>query len=152
MSGAAVAESSVPPRSCRVLVAHPDLATARLASDSLESAHCCQVERTTSALTAYQLALQRDFDLFLFDMMLPVLHGPLLFDLLDAAYRFSRGLRRLPQVLYFCGAAEMGRHEELLRDVRVRGLLAVPLDASRLLAKVRGVLPLRSEPMQSIPE
>lgn len=129
-----------------VLIAHGDTATARLVRESLEGFCVCEVEATSSALSAYERALQRPYVLFLFDLHLAVLNGPLLYDLIAKAYPLCHaGARTAPAVIFFCTPQDLVRQEDWLRDVRVKGLLPTPVSISRLLEKVSGSLDTRPD-------
>ncbi len=129
-----------------VLVAHGDAAVCRLVRESLEGFCHCQVDATCSALTAYERALHRSYALYLFDLHLEVLSGPLLYDLISRAYSLCHsGALTAPAVIFLCTAQDLIRQEEWLRDVRVKGLLQTPLRIRRLLDKVSGTLEMRPE-------
>ena len=129
-----------------VLMAHGDAATCRLVRESLEGFCRCDVDTTSSALTAFDRALQRPYSLFVFDLHLAQLSGPLLYDLISRAYAHCHaGARTAPAVIFFCQPGDLTRQEEWLRDVRVKGLLPAPVSISRLLDRVSGILEMRPE-------
>jgi CheY-like chemotaxis protein len=130
----------------KVLLLHADTPTSRLVRESLEAFCECTVEVTSAALTAYEKALQKDYQLFLFDLHQSVLDGPMLYELLAKAYQFAQHGRALPAVIYFCDGAVTNMRDELLRDARVKALLSTPVNIQRLLERVGTILPLKTDP------
>jgi len=118
--------------------------TSRLVRESLETFCDCQVETTTSALAAFERALQREYRLFLFDLKLEILDGPLLYDLINTALQHSQTGRTVPAVMYFCDSQEAARREDLHRDARVKGLIITPIAIDSLLEKVAGILQVKT--------
>ena len=130
----------------RVLVAHDDVGTLRLIRESLGQFGECEVDTTPSAEYAYELALQREYVLFMFGLSLPVIHGELLYGLLSKAYPLCHsGARVCPGVVYITDAADAGRAEGLQREARVKGVLVKPLSIDRILTRVKGSVRLREE-------
>ncbi len=134
------------PTTPRVLVAHDDIGTLRLVRETLGQFADCEVDSTPSAEYAYELALQREYALFMFGLGLPVIHGQLLYELLSKAYPHCHaGARTSPAVVYIADAGDASRTEELRREARVKGVLLKPLSVDRILDRVRGVVALRGE-------
>ena len=130
----------------RVLVAHEDVGTCRLIRETLGQFGDCEVDTSPTAEYAYEMALQRDYRLFLFGLTMPVINGELLYSLLAKAYPYSHaGARTAPAVIYIADAADAGRVEALQREARVKGVLVKPLAIDLIIAKVKGVIPLRAE-------
>jgi DNA-binding response OmpR family regulator len=129
-----------------VLVAHEDVGTLRIIRETLGQFGECEVDTSPTAEYAYELALQRDYALFMFGLGLPVLHGELLYQLLAKAYPFSHsGAQVCPGVVYIADKHEAGRAEALQREARVKGVLVKPLAIDRILARVKGTITLRED-------
>ena len=130
----------------RVLVAHEDVGTCRLIRETLGQFGECAVDTSPTAEYAYELALQRDYLLFMFGLTMPVIPGELLYELLYKAYRYGGSVaRHCPGVIYIADAAVAGRAEGLLREARVKGVLVKPLSIDRILSRVKGIVKLREE-------
>ena len=75
----------------RVLVAHPVGSTARLMRETLENFTSAEVETTSNFLRAFELALQKRYEMFFFGMSIGDLDGPLLYELISKAYACGTG-------------------------------------------------------------
>ena len=127
----------------RVLVAHRDVGALRLLRETLDQFANCTVETSPQAEYAFELALQRTYDLFIFDLDLDVLPGELLYGLLSKAYSHCHeGARIAPPVIYISGDAA-GVHRDLLSDARVKGVLSTPLSIQRIIDLTGGALGLK---------
>ena len=85
----------------RILVAHEDVGTLRLLRETLENFSPCRVDTTPNAQYAFELALQRDYQLFMFGLALPIIQGELLYSLLVKAVPLCHGGdRNCPGVIY----------------------------------------------------
>lgn len=117
----------------------------RLVREALQSFTKCHVDSSPNAEYAFERALQRPYELFIFSLTMPVLHGELLYDLISKAYRHCHdGARTAPPVIFLGEEKHRGRIDELQRDARVRGVLLKPLRIDRVLEKARTVLPSKS--------
>jgi len=129
-----------------VLVLHEDVGVSRLVREALETFTLAEVVTTPDAEYAFELALQRDYKLFVFHLNAPILGGELLYELISKAYRHcGAGYRKLPAVIYLGDAQDSLKYEELLRDARVKGVLMKPLSIERLLDKAGSVLAKRED-------
>jgi len=146
MADADANENPAPVPPPRVLVAHDDVGTLRLIRETLAQFGECEIDTSPTAEYAYELALQREYALFIFGLSLPVIHGELLYGLLAKAYPLChQGSRACPGVLYIADAPDAGRVEQLQREARVKGVLVKPLSIERILNRVKGSIKLRSE-------
>ncbi len=142
-SGEAKAES-------RVLLVHEEMPVRRLVRESIESFTHAEVVTTPNAEYAFELAVKMTFDLFIFQLTLPVLHGELLYDLLSKAWPYCHaGETVAPSVIYIAEDAASQETEELRRDARVKAVLGKPLRIDRILASVEGVLVPRETPIST---
>lgn len=134
----------VDPDLAQVLLVHEETSTARLIREALQSFTHCQVDSTPNAEYAFERALQRPYDLFLFSLTMPILHGELLYDLIGKAYKHCHdGARSAPGIIYLGEENHRGRIDELQRDARVKGVLLKPLKIDRVLEKAKSVLPAK---------
>ena len=128
----------------RVLVAHPVVSTARLMRETLENFTSAEVETTPNFLRAFELALQKRYEMFFFGMSIGDLDGPLLYELISKAYACGTGLRKLaPAVVFVREKDDPKLPEELERDVRVKDVVSKPIRIDRLLKAVESIVEVR---------
>ena len=146
MATADANENTDEPATPRVLVAHDDVGTLRLIRETLGQFGECEIDTSPTAEYAYELALQRDYALFMFGLGLPVLNGELLYELLAKAYPFCHsGAVTCPGVVYIVDPADAGKVEGLQRQARVKGVLVKPLSIDRILDRVKSSVKLRDQ-------
>ncbi|MEM7143968.1 MAG: hypothetical protein AAF591_02455 [Verrucomicrobiota bacterium] len=121
----------------RVLIVHGDVETTRLIRETLESFTAMTVESTPNPEYAFELAMQRGYDLFIVQLEMPVLPGQLLFDLISKAYRYAQGGERVSPGVIFTSSGVVPS-DELSRDARVKGVLVEPIRIEPLLQCVEG--------------
>ena len=139
-------EKPAPSARPRVLVAHEDVGTCRIIRETLGQFGDCEVDTSPTAQYAYEMALKRDYRLFLFGLNMPVINGELLYELLAKAYPYCHaGAQTAPAVVYIADPNDAGRVEALQREARVKGVLVKPLAIDSIIARVKGTIPLRSE-------
>ena len=131
----------ISPRS--ILVVDDDVNVLRLLRETLGTFAVCSVETSPSPEYAFELALRRSFDLFIFDFSMPLIDGATLYGFIRTAYRYDgrASTRVLPPLLLLSGNAAQPRARELLQEPGVRGLLPKPFTIDRLLSKLEGCLP-----------
>lgn len=131
----------------RILVAHDDVGTLRLVRETLEGFTTCRVDTTPNAQYAFELALQREYRLFIFGLGLAVISGELLYGLLVTAFPLCHsGTRACPGVVYIGDAGHSARAEILQREARVKGVLLKPLSVDRIIDRVKTVTALKLQP------
>ena len=129
-----------------MLAVHPDVATLRLIRETLAQLTYAEAETTPNPENAFDLALAKRYDLFIFALQMPRLPGDLLYDLIGRAYGHCHaGSRTSPAVLYLTDAGTQPP-ADLLKDARVKGAISRPINIERLLAK--GAPVLRRRPME----
>ncbi len=137
-------ESSLPSASAplRVLLAEESLPFRRLIREALVSFRGCQVDETPSAERAFEMALSRPYQLFIFALTLPDMSGILLDRLLSRAYPLAHpGSHTAPPLIFMVRHEESATHPNLTRNARVRGVLPYPPKLDLLLALTMGLLP-----------
>ena len=131
----------------RVLLAEESLPYRRVIREALTAFRECEVDDTPSGEHAFEMALRREYSLFIFSIPLPDLKGDMLDRLLAKAYPLAHpGRHTAPPVLYLTRPADHQLYESLKRDVRVRGSLPFPPRIDQLLAATAALLPARSTP------
>ena len=131
----------------RVLLAEESLPYRRVIREALTAFRECEVDDTPSGEHAFEMALRREYSLFIFSIPLPDMPGDLLDRLLVKAYPHAhRGTHTAPPILFLTRPADMQLFETLKRDVRVRGSLSFPPRLDQLLTLTSTLLPARSTP------
>ena len=134
---------STHPAARSILVVDDDVEILRFLRETLGAFADCVVDTSPSSEYAFELALRKPYDLFVFDFSMPVVDGATLYQLIRTAYRHDgrTPARRLPPLLLLSGNAAQPRARELLREPGVAGLLPKPFTIERLLTKLEGCLP-----------
>lgn len=130
--------------SARVLIVEESLPYRRLLREALTSFRQCEVDDTPSAESAFEMALKREYALFIFALQTPPLTGDLLDRLIAKAYPLAHpGRHTAPPVIYLMRPSEVQRIYDLQRDARVRGHLTLPPRLDQLLALTQALLPAK---------
>lgn len=130
----------------RILLVEESLPFRRVIREALTAFRHCEVDDTPSGEHAFEMALRREYALFIFSLPLPDIAGDLLDRLIVKAYPLAhRDSRTAPPVIYLTRPADMDRFDTLKRDVRVRGSLSFPPRLDQLLALTTTLLPARDD-------
>jgi CheY-like chemotaxis protein len=133
--------STAPPEPASVLLAEESLPYRRVIREALVSFRCCRVDDAPSAERAFEMALQRPYQLFIFSLSLPDMSGAMMDRLLARAYPLVHSASiTAPPVIFLLRSTELQTYQELQRDVRVRGSLGYPPKLESLLALTEGLL------------
>ncbi len=125
----------------RILVVDDDVGVMRIVREALTSFLNCQVDTSAKPEYGFELALRKNYDLFIFDFSMPMIDGAMLFFLIGKVYNHVQPPRRVPPLLLISAKGEDARAQELLREPGVHGLLAKPFAITRLLERVKDCLP-----------
>lgn len=137
------ATSAVP----RVLLAEESLPFRRVIREALMAFRVCEVDDAPSGERAFEMALRREYSLFLFSLPLPDMTGDMLDRLLSKAYPLvHHGVHTAPPVIFLMRTTDSLRFQELQRDVRVRGSMPLPPKLDVLLSLTASLLPERANP------
>jgi len=137
-------ESRVDDGEVRILVIHPVAATTRLVRETMESFTDVKVDATADPLHGFEMALQKNYRLFLFAMQMDELSGSMLYELISKAYTSGRGPKKIaPGVVFIREKEDPKFPDELARDVRVKDVLTKPLRIDRLLKPIAGITEVR---------
>ncbi len=129
----------------RVLIAEESLPLRRVIREALMAFRECEVDDTQGAEHAFEMALLREYALFIFALPLPVMSGDLLDRLIAKAYPLAhRGSHTAPPVIYLARQQDMPRYNELQRDARVRGCVEMPPKLDALLTLTERLLPVKT--------
>jgi CheY-like chemotaxis protein len=135
-----------------VLLAEPSLPYRSVIREALISFRHCQVDETPSGERAFELALKRPYQLFIFALPLEDLSGALLNRLLAKAYpHVHSGRHTAPPVIFIGRQTDMPEFQQLQRDARVRGCVTYPPKLDVLLGLTAGILPDRPSPPPYVP-
>lgn len=128
----------------RVLAAHRDVGALRQIREAVTGHFDAEIDTSPLAERAFELALQRDYQLFFLDADLAEIRGELLYEMIEKAYRYAGQPRFAPAVAYIFDSSDSEKDKELRRDARVKGVLAQPLREDKIAEVCREVLPVRS--------
>jgi CheY-like chemotaxis protein len=127
-----------------MLLAEESLPFRRVIREALTAFRVCVVDDAPSAERAFEMALRREYALFLFSLTLPDMSGDMLDRLLSTAYPLVHASAHAsPPVIFLCRPTDAMRYEELKRDVRVRGSMPLPPRLDVLLSLTAPLLPER---------
>ncbi|WP_395753216.1 hypothetical protein [Prosthecobacter sp.] len=128
----------------RVLLAEESLPYRRVIREALMAFRLCEVDDAPSGERAFELALQREYSLFLFSLPLPDMAGDMLDRLLGKAYPLvHKGVHTTPPVVFLIQPGDAMKFQELQRNVRVRGSIPLPPKLDVLLSVTASLLPER---------
>src|SRR5712691_6820499 len=125
----------------RILMADDDVALLRVVREALTSCLRCEVDTSPKPEYAFELALKKSYDLFVFDFQMPMIDGAMLFFLIGKVYNNAQPPRDVPPLLLVSGKADEERAQDLLKEPGVAGLVAKPFRMNRLLKKVQECVP-----------
>ena len=134
----------MPPAAARsILIVDDEVDILRFLRETLGAFTTCAVETSPSSEYAFEMALRKPYDLFLFDFSMPIIDGALLYQLIRKTYELApwKPVRALPPLILLSGHGEKPRAQALVHEPGVRGLLAKPFTIDRLLAQVELCLP-----------
>ena len=130
----------------RVLIVEESLPYRRLLREALTSFRHCEVDDTPSAESAFEMALKREYALFLFALPVQPFSGDILDRLIAKAYPFAHpGRHTAPPVIYLLRPNEVQHIYDLQRDARIRGPLTLPPRLDQLIALTQSLLPAKPD-------
>ena len=118
-----------------------DVTLLRVVREALGACLRCEVDTSPKPEYGFELALKKNYDVFIFDFSMPMIDGAMLFFLIGKVYANASPPRNVPPLLLISGKAEERRAQELLREPGVAGLVAKPFAISRLLEKTKECVP-----------
>src|SRR5467141_3809710 len=125
----------------RILRVDDDVALLRVVREALMASLQCEVDTSPKPEYAFELALKKKYDLFIFDFQMPMIDGAMLFFLIGKVYQNVQPIREVPPLILVSGKADEKRAQELLKEPGVVGLVAKPFAINRLLEKIKECLP-----------
>jgi CheY-like chemotaxis protein len=125
----------------KILMVDDDVALLRIVREALTSCLRCEVDTSPDPAYAFELALKKSYNLFIFDFSMPMIDGAMLFFLIGKVYDHSKPPRIIPPLVLISGKADERRAQELLKEPGVRGLIPKPFPMNRLMEKVKECLP-----------
>jgi CheY-like chemotaxis protein len=126
----------------RFLMVDDDVALLRVVREALMATLRCEVDTSPKPEYAFELALKKSYDLFIFDFQMPMIDGAMLFFLIAKVYQNVQPVRELPPLILASGKADEKRAQELLKEPGVAGLIAKPFAINRLLDKIKAAVPV----------
>ena len=125
----------------RILMVDDDVTLLRVVREALTSCLRCEVDTSPKPDYAFELALKKTYDLFLFDFQMSIIDGATLFFLIGKVYNSAQPPRDVPPLLLISGKADEERAQELLKEPGVAGLIAKPFSMNRLMDKAKQCVP-----------
>lgn len=123
-----------------ILVCDDDVTTLRMVREILQSRLQAHLETTTDPQYAFELVLKKQYDLLIFDLVMPRIEGDLLYSLILKVYdSLLPAEHRIPPVILISGNAYEKRAQEFRKMPGVRALIAKPFTIQRLLQEVERV-------------
>jgi len=135
-----------PATPCAILILAASVLHLRFYRETLTGFLNCTVDTTPSAEYAFELAIRKPYNLFLFELNSAVITGQVLYGLLRKVYdEAATGPKQLPPIIFL--ADEINTHTsvtaEIGRQPGVRGILKSPPAIQRLIEKVSGCVDSR---------
>ncbi|HEX4637883.1 MAG TPA: response regulator [Chthoniobacterales bacterium] len=121
----------------RFLMVDDDVALLRITREALTATLKCEVDTSPKPEYAFELAIKKKYDLFIFDFQMPMIDGAMLFFLIGKVYENIQPIREVPPLILVSGKADEKRAQELLKEPGVAGLVAKPFAINRLLDKIK---------------
>jgi len=125
----------------RILIVDDDVGLMRVMREALTSFVNSEVDSSPTPEYGFELALKKDYDLFIFDFSMPMIDGAMLFFLIGKVYAHAQPPRNVPPLVLVSAKGDDKRVQELLREAGVYGLLPKPFSINRLLVKVKECVP-----------
>ena len=124
-----------------ILVVDDDVDILRVAREALVSIGDYTVDTTTNPEYAFELVLKKNYDLLIFDLVMPDLNGATLYSLIRTLFRVALpDDRKLPPLVLMSGASANRRANELLREPGVRAFIPKPFTITRFVGTVSEIL------------
>lgn len=141
--------SSTPPSSPaavpRVLLVEESLPFRRVIREALTAFRLCEVDDTPGPEHAFEMALRKEYALFIFSLPLPAMSGDLLDRLVARAYPLAHpGSHTAPPVIFLHRPQDKTAFHGIQRDARVKGGIEMPPRLDLLIAMTEKLLPARS--------
>lgn len=124
----------------RILMVDDDVALLRIVREALAATLKCEIDTSPTPEYAFELALKKKYDLFIFDFQMPMIDGAMLFFLIGKVYQSIEPIRDVPPLILASGKAEEARAQELLKEPGVAGLVPKPFVINRLVEKIKGAV------------
>src|ERR1700693_6479195 len=121
----------------RFLMVDDDVAILRVVREALTANWKCEVDPSPKPEYAFELALKKKYDLFMFDFQMPMSDGAVLFFLIGKVYQNVQPIREVPPLILVSGQADERRAQELLKEPGVAGLIAKTFAINRLLETIK---------------
>ena len=118
-----------------------DVALLRVVREALVASMKSEIDTSPTPEYAFELAIKKKYDLFIFDFQMPMIDGAMLFFLIGKVYQNIEPIREVPPLILVSGKAEEKRAQELMKEPGVAGMVAKPFAINRLLDKIKECLP-----------
>jgi DNA-binding response OmpR family regulator len=125
----------------KILIVDDEVVLLRMMREAFTASLRCEVDTSPRPEYGFELALRKDYDLFVFDFQMPMIDGAMLFFLIGKVYNNAEPPRNVPPLLLVSGKGDEERARELLKEPGVAGFVAKPFRMNRLLETARQCVP-----------
>lgn len=123
-----------------ILVCDDDVTTLQVVRQTLLTHLSAHVDSVTDPEYAFEMVLKKQYDLLIFDLVMPNIDGNLLYSLILKVYdHLLPKEHQIPPVILISGNAYEKRAQDFRRMPGVRALVAKPFTVERLITEVKAV-------------
>ena len=128
----------------RILIVNEVASTFRLIEETFENFSKAKVDTTSDLLSALEMTIVREYQLFIIGLELSEMNGPFFYEMVSKVYKTGlSNTRQVPAVVFVREPEDPAPSDDLLKDVRVKAVWAKPLNIERMLDSVSSVIQLR---------
>jgi CheY-like chemotaxis protein len=129
----------------RVLLVEPSLPYRRVLTEAITSFFDCEVDDALNGESGFDLALKRNYTLYMLAYQLPDMTGELLDRLLAKAVPLAQPeVHSTPPIVYLLHPEDVQQWQHLQRAARSKGHLLLPPKLDKLISVVGQILPRRA--------
>jgi len=129
----------------RILIVNEVASTFRIIEETFDSFSNAKIDTTSDLLSAMELAIVREYHLFIVGLQLNEMSGPFFYELVSKVYKTGLGeAKQVPAVVFVREADDPDPSDDLFNDVRVKAIWNKPLSIERMLDSVSEVIQINA--------